>query len=179
MPGSDRGRNPDRKSNRNREQTEWARIAEMFEHIDRPVAPASLYEGLMAKIAVERTEERATRTVGGESGAGVTSVARGAALGPFAEAEPGWLAPLLALVLGWGLVVSTMEPLFGRLDRTLALTRGAAGEVWGRLLQVIGPALSAMPPALEPLAIALAWGALGWGVTRAALALTTKFSEVI
>lgn len=120
----------------------------------------------MAKIAVERAEQRAA------------GVAGGADPGLFAEAEPTWLAPLLALVLGWGLVVSTMEPLFGRLDRTLALTHGAAGEVWGRLLQVIGPALSAMPPALEPLAVGLGWGALGWGATVAVLAVSKRLSEV-
>lgn len=174
------------------ERAEWAHIAGLLEDVERPVAPASVYAGLMAKIAGERAEQgarqQATELVAGVAprGAervgprGITDAHRGVSnpAGSFADAEPGWLAPVLALVVGWSFVVATIGPLLGPLDRTLALARGAVGEVWGQLSHVVGSGLSLMPPTLEPVLVALGWGVFGWAVTVSVLVVTTKLSDV-
>lgn len=180
MPGDETHNSSEEVDVESAEAGEWDRIARMMREMPRPVAPDSLYDGLMARISEERVQQDASASFG-------STVRR---------PVRGWLAPVGAAAFGWLVAVSTEASLFERFERVLASALGTASDgvahvaVQGdRLLYVLkqvgfassgkalftGPAsLAGLSPVAEQLLLACVWGGIGWGVTVATLAVSRK-----
>lgn len=164
------------------EKAEWTRIETMLRRSAGPKAPASLYDGVMAKIVAEKavparpvalSRKRPRR----RSASGFPVFA------PIIFGLPLSVAVLTALSF-----VTSFAVFFGRrglgglrfvlfvrrLESIVDSLGSLVGKVWGQGQLGVGSLLALLPPAAGPILTALLWAGIGWGVAVIVMVLTNE-----
>lgn len=159
------------------ERAEWSRVIARLQEVDRPAAPDSLFDGLMARIAEERAEQYRTRIGSGVdlSGAVPPIVDDPSDRDPvFADVPIGgevhWLVPVMAVAAALSLVAVPAANVANTVRYAVGMTLEATRVVILDVLEHAFRGVASLGTSSWPgdhLAVGLIWCLIGLGITVA------------